>query len=415
MLFFALSSCTKTKDLINNTTTQTANEIKEKLTFYVDRLHSIADQPEPLDKSIIKLLSTEENPESIRYNRDELPPEYPFTYNPDVVDPQFVLTTSLLLSEFISIISQTPDFQEDHFSTVAFEDYFVKYKSVSEENQIYIEAYRYDTYLVDYDKASFVSAEVIFMDLVDNKMNFKYVRDNYEQFSGQNTHIRYYDMFVETGDMLNIMVNMKDTSFVSYQKHTREDDSLFLFTHSDEGLGFNYKDTTNDQFYSIFFNPMHELMQSFICYGTYNPKLSYSYYPENPQMIGIIKWNLLYVDGWDQVLVNMHDNDQIFIGDDEVLSDFNTEVSVDNYTDAETYLMIYDDSLTETIINLSDYGLFFDEVSLSQLLIDRSFLVNNYEDILVDHGFSIDMTTNGEILLDLIPFWGDERIIKSLL
>lgn len=415
MMITMFSSCRSINSYIKNVTIQTLDEIQEKILLYRNRLSTMINRPTVSNLSKKLPLATVIRPGSTLYSREELPPEYDYVYNPNVVDPEFVMKSSDVLDQYMEIIDLTDDFKEDSFASVPYEDYAVKYKVINEENQVYIEAYKYDSWNEEGTKNSFVDAEIIYMNLIENKMHFQMVRDVNENYGDHKTHRRYYEMLVESGDTMSMVVDMNETSFVSYQKHNKSDNSSFLFSNSEEGQGYQYTDVLTDTTYTIFFSELGISLQSFVIYGTYNPVLTFAFYPYDTNLNVTLKWNLLHVDGWDHVLVNQYDADSIFIGENELLKDFTTEVFVDIDTEASTYVVIPESSLTENFLNLTDHGLLFDDITLDQLLNDKLFLIENYQSLLISHGFSEDMSVNNQIIRDIFPFFGDEKIIRNLL
>lgn len=420
LALITLSGCTDsngdTTDVfgIVNKTKQTKEELQAKIEFYKERLLSMVDQPMEQNASSISQLSTNINPDTTLYSRDEMPPEYDYPYDPDAVDPEFIFMTTFTLGEFADAIAMANDVEENEFFTFDTEDYSLYLKVVNEDNQLYIESYSSQLNPEYWYRVYSVSVQIMYLNLVDDKVNFQYIRDHHSFMGDYEQHKRYYDLFIESGDMINVSVDMLDESYMDYQNYQKAEQSVFLFTNSEEGRGYNYTDNATNRFYSISFNGAGEVDSSFICYGIHNPTLSYSYRHDQMGQNVFLRWNLFDVSGWDHALVDRGGDDYIYLGSTQLLSDFRTEIQVEDYASASTYTTIPESELTESLLNLSDYGLSFDFITLEQLLIDSTYLVDHYPEVLLDYGFSTDMTANREILMNMFPFLGDEQIISDL-
>jgi hypothetical protein len=413
LTIITLSSCAligmkpgSNNSIFDNISTQTAQEIKDKIDFYKTRLLTLIDQPSEQSTYSNRKLSIETVDGSVIYPRDELPIEYDYPYDPDAVDPEFIMTKTMLLNEYEEAIDACDGFKEDAFCTVELEHDNVYLKVLNEGDKLFIEAYRYH---VDYQS---VNVDLIYLDLVEDKVQLQYVRDHYRRSENFDTHDRYFDIFNESGDMLNIHVNMKNDEEVYYQNAVRSSQNVFLFHNSEEGLGFNYTDSEQEIFYSVTFDAIGEIQNNFLSYGIHNPTFRYSQATYNESVR--LTWNLLDVDGWNKALVNENDYDKIYLDDTELLTGFLTDFSVQEHITAMTSITISEEEFSQQLINLSDYGLSYDEISYQQLITDRSYLANHYIDILEARGFVEDMSENKVRLLAMFPFVGDEDIINDL-
>lgn len=411
LFFLMMSSCGSNLSILKNSTKQTAEEIQNTLLLYKTRFLEMIDQPNEIQRSSVVPLSTQVSPNAVRYSRDELPPEYDYQTSSDVISPEFIMTTATILAEYIEMIGRTKEFVEDTFFTISQVDYMIKYKVINEDDQMYIEAYKYGSWA----QGNFVYSEIIYMYMVENKINFQQVRETNENDGGSHIERKYYDLFIESGDMLNIVIDLRNQQNIYYQNYQKNDGSTFLVTNSEEGLGFNYLDVATKKSYSIFFDQTNQLAFNSISYGTYHPKLTFTHNQFSFTGGIILKWNLLDIDGWNNIIVNGNDYDEIYVDDTRYLSDFLIEAFVDDYIDANVYVTINEDQLTEGLISLSDYGLSFDAVTYTELMQDRTFLVDHYQEILINQGFSENMTSNYEILYDLFPFFSDPQIVRQLM
>lgn len=394
----------------SNVTQQTAQELSNKILYYKDKLVSMSGLANQEMNSGNRTLSIDLGPNDVEYKRDELPPEYDYAATSNEVDPEFLMMVTEILNDYAVAIITAETFEEDVYFTIAFHEEEMKIKIRNEGDQLYIESYIYGSMIHNFSPYYHVSVNIMYMNMIDGHVYFEYVRDYYEKYNEIERHDRYYDFFYETGDMLNISVNMLNNQDVYYQNFEKENDKVFLFASSAEGMGFNYTDAATDTFYSTSFNSSMQAYGSFVSYGTHDPMFRYS--NQNGQVR--LQWNLFDVTGWDTIVTRPYDPDQIFMGDTEVLTGFSHDIQIAEYSSISTSLTLNEQDLTENVVNLSDYGLSFTGVTLSQVLEDASYLETHYPEILTSYGFSTDMTENHTSLLELFPFGADEQIVSDL-
>lgn len=412
----ALSSCNNASDYIfKNKSKQTKAEIQEKMLFYSNRLLSTIDETLSynmhLDSEYI-----EEQEEEIPYiNRDDLPPQYDYPYNPDLPDPEFLRHAAETLNLYYETLHLCDKFEEDVFCTIVHEGFDLYIRVKLEDDQLFIEAYRYDSYTSFQSKHSFVNTEYMYLNLIDEKIYLEVVRDDQEKIGDYERHQVYYDVYYESGDMFNVSVNKKMEADVSYQKFMKSTRSVFAFSNSEEGKGFNYTDSEHSIFHSLSYDPNGDIRGIYVVYGYHNPQFKVFHFPNNFFGDTQLTWNLFDVSGWDRVILNESGHDQIFNGETEVLQDFSTLFEVyPELSTAITYIFMNKEDVTEDVINLSRYGLSFDLITLEEVNEDLLFLQNNYVSILEEYGFDEDMSKNKQKLLDLFPYFANEAIVAEL-
>jgi len=411
-----LSGCNNGSDFVfKNKTKQTKAEIQEKMLFYSNHLLSTID--ETLSQNLhLDSVYEEEPEEEIPYiYRDDLPPQYDYPYNPDIPDPDFIRHSAEALNLYYETINLCDEFEEDVFCTIVHEGFDLYIRVKLEEDELFIEAYRYDSYSYFNTKHSFVNVEYMYLNMIDEKVFLEVVRDDKQKMNDSETQYVYYDVYYESGDMLNISVNMKMEADVHYQKFLKSEKSVFAFSNSEEGKGFNYTDSENNVFHSLSLYENGDIRGIYVVYGYHNPQFKFFYFPTNPWENVQMTWNLFDVAGWDRVVLNEYGHDQIFNGETEVLQDFSTLFEVyPELSTAITYIFMNKESVTQDIVDLSRYGLSFDFITLDEVNEDLEFLQNNHVSILEEYGFAEDMSKNKQKLLDLIPYFADETIVAEL-
>jgi hypothetical protein len=126
-----------------------------------------------------------------------------------------------------------------------------------------------------------------------------------------------------------------------------------------------------------------------------------------------LTWNLYSASGWNKCRIYSSADDHIFMDDTEVLQDFTISISIqDVYANAR--LKTAEAEFTEAMLNLSDYGLYFDAVTYTQLQLDIDYLDKNFLSIINEYGLSLNMTDNYNNLISLFPFMVDSTIIEEI-
>ncbi|MBU1143505.1 MAG: hypothetical protein KKH92_07670 [Firmicutes bacterium] len=411
-----ISGCANTGDGygFKNTSKQTKAEIQEKIQSYSDQLKANGGGLLNSNQSLSSDSGDEFPEDTPKINREDLPPEYDYPYDPDVVDPFFTQNAAMILDLYHEALDLCDEFEEDVFCTINYDEYDLYLRVKNEEEQLFIEAYHYHS-TSSFGGNSFVNAELMYLNRLDEKVYFELVRDFRERSGDYEIHNLYYDRYYESGDMLNISLNMNAEFDVYYQNYVRENHNVFLFSNSEEGRYYNYKDTATNKFHSLGYRDGIEVSNRFVGYGTHNPTFRYSFNWNSIYPPIQLTWNTLDITGWDSVELNENAHDRIFSGSEEVLADFSSVFSVyEDIMTAETYIFVHEEEITQGLISLSDYGLSFGNVTIEELISDIPFLENNYARILEEYGFVEDMAQNKTILLNMFPYLGNQDIIDEL-
>ncbi len=412
---FTISGCTNLAHYygFKNSSNQSKTEIQEKIAFYSNEMKADVEGLISSNQSLSAELEEEYPPGTIVYQREDLPPNYDYPYDPDIIDPHFLMNSAMALDSYNEALNSCDDFEEDVFCTIEYEDYNLYLKVRSEDDQLLIESYRYYSYTYVTNTQRYVNADIMYLDMIDEKIYLEHVRDFRVKNGDEEINQLYYDLYFESGDMLNISVNMNSEADVYYQNYVKSTQDIFSFSNNEEGLHFGYKDTVTEKYYSISFDQNQELKANFISYGTFDPSFRYDYNAYSTPQVRLI-WNMLDVTGWDDVVVFDYQYDRIYKDGTQILTDFTTTVEVYDYTTAESYIYVTPDEITKGLVSLSDHGLSFDHVTIEELNEDIPYFQTNYLTILEGYGFFEDMTQNKTLLYDLIPFFGDDEIISYL-
>lgn len=394
-----------------NSTQQSAQEIAEKMVYYENEFITLSGmQGTETGSQSITTLSTEISPGVIQYTRDELPPVYIYGDTSDDIDPNFLFMLAFLIGEYADAILAAELFEEDNFFTIERSNNSAYIKVKNEGDQLYIEAYNYEWFKSDNYAQYSICANLIYLNTIDGHVYLEYVRDNYGNANGYETHELYYDYFYDTGDMINMFINMFDPQSIYYQNFDKSERQNFLLVNSEEGMSFAYTDKATNIHHTISFDGAGELRDFYLVYGYHDP--IFRFFNENHQVR--IIWNLLYVDGWDKIVTDQSRGGYLYSGDTEVLQGFYHDFFIDEYTSIFSELSIPEENVTQSVVDLSDYGLSFDDITLAQAIQDSTYLVDHYPDILTLYGYSADMAANHNLMISKVPFVMNEEVFNYL-
>ena len=418
MLFlgtFIISGCKDTnRDAFGfiNTTIQTKEEIKEKLAFYIDRMLSSAELNLNVTTSSDNLfLATEADSDT--YTRDELPPKKTNHVNLDMIDPMTVKREGERLELYLSSLDLCEEFVEDVFCKITIEDTNILYKVRNEGHQLFIEAYHSSSFINDAGSMDYVTASIIYIDMIDDQMRYERILDTKRIRNDIEDRSISYHLYQESGDLINFGVNLLLNKDYFYQKYDRATETTFQFSNTEGDLNFKYNDYPNDILYLLNFID-DKVSTNLVSFGFSNAVLRYNY--SNPTGVPRyeLRWNLLDISGWDKVVVFDRVPAHVYNQDLEVLEDFTTEVTISDVTSAETYIRVAKEDITENLLNLSLYGLSFNQITIEELNQGITYLEDNHENLLKEHGFSLNIDRNRSKLLDLFPYLADQDLVEEL-
>jgi len=380
------------------------SNVEDKIVFYKTKLIELSGLEEEMIESELSfnnnyniiLLSTDYD----EYNRDDLPEQVPYVYEGNGIDPEFIINTTFTINEYLAVLNLCEDFEEDSFMETSYDSFDYLIKTSVDGDQLYIESYRFYQ-----DGGSDVFwADIMYFDMVDDKMIFKYVRDY-----SSSQHSIYYDEFSEAGDAISIALDADNQELTYYQVFDRDINMTFdLSNTSIGGVNMNYNAIDGSMFYGIKIGGDGSITRHSIRYGS----PTQFWYTNDAGEI-YLTWNLYSASGWNKCRIYSGADDHIFIDDTEVMQDFTISISIqDVYANAR--LTTTEALFAESMMNLSDYGLYFDAVTYTQLQLDIDYIDQNFLSIINEYGLSLNMSDNYNNLISLFPFTADSTIIEEI-
>ncbi len=388
-------------------TVSTRDEVIEKVVFYQGKIQNlIGSSAEGELSSGLTRLSTGET----FYTREDFALYDNQEYNEtSFVDIESLMNTEMTISTLKDTISRCESFVEGEFCDVAALDYEYAPDSrilmQTDGDRLYIESYRYNANL------NYVSAEIMFFDLIDGLVYFEYVRDNNENIGEVLFENVYYDRFIEGFGATAVAIRAGGEIYYQFDSTDGLDRLNFRILEGEKYI--SYRSRENQIYYTYSYSQYRDTDKYYIDFqrGT-KSFLKYKFNSFNTDVI--VQWNLLETTGWDKIGLTESNECHIYNGDVEILTDFYRN-AFHSYVEYAEIARDYDESeLTQSIIDLSDYGLLFSEVTLEQINTERDNLIDNFDILKTYHGFSESDDLNRQELLDMYPFFANEDIIAEL-
>jgi len=380
--------------------------IEDMIYFYIDKLIELGGIEDELLESEIYYESSNEkillSSGYTEYDKDNLPEQVVTEYLENGIDPELMIITTDTLNEFMTVLLACETFLEDEYFTLSVDELEYTMKFSVNGNELYIESYRHMM-----EDPDFLAIDLMYFDLVVDKVVFKYVRD----YRSSEDSYMYYDEFSETGDIISIALNVDQSMFILYQIYDRERNMTFELSNTFiHGVSMGYNASDGSIFYGIEIDDAGNINRYSMRYGGF-PQ-NFWYVKENEQIS--LMWNLYLAEGWNKCWIDSSGYDYIFLNDTRLLEDFNISISIaDRYANAR--IIVPDSAFTENVMNMTDYGLMFDAVTFAELNADIEYIEQNYQSIIEMYGLSIDMEDNYEILYDVLPFTANESIVEDIL
>ncbi len=388
-----------------NKTIQTSLDVQNKLVLYIDKVEDIHDKYS-YDYSY--------ETTSTIYQRDELPDSIPFLKlnSTNIQFDQF----SFLLSKYKIILEENDFFEENVFNDYHTIGYNLKLKIKLENDQLYIQAYEYRD-INEFDDKS-VSATLIYLNLVDDKLYYQCVKDYHATYgvdspiaSNYPGNRTFYDKFIEDGDNLSILIDHAYDNSYSYELHTVENPNGFLFFRSGSMFGVWVSSKDNSKRYTFYANDEEVALDDLYTAVSYITDIEGLKFTKRNSNSFEVSWNLMEVEGWNKLSIDPY---KVYIDDQEILTDLSLNAMVGEYTHLRVSMYVSEDQLTDNLLSLSGYGLSYDLVSAETLLEEIGYLEANYMDVLSDYGLENDSTKDKEYLMTILPFNSDQDLIDEL-
>lgn len=393
-------------------TVQTSQEIQDQLDVYIERVKQIR---------LKNRTEGSNNDQSSKvFQRDDLPDSYPYPSEHSIIAQLGVIEVAL--TRYKIIIESYEAFQENTYATINNIDDEFKIKIKIENNQMFIETYEYRIVAEDEDKS--VNARLIYLNLVDDKLYFEFLRDDqstyipvytYPSSFGNRT---YYDMFIEDGDCVSLYFDKNNKEDYYYESYSLENQLNFNLYVKNSNLYMRFTDHKISKGYTLNIDLSNEeINPTSLKIDYFSDIEGFSWVNEVENSYYDLSWNLMEVDGWTTLHAETNEwftDYKVFINDQEVSDLFRISAYVDEYTYLNAGLRVDKDEMSENIINLSIYDLYYDQISYEELIADIDYLNENYLTILNNQGFEIDHIKNTDYLLDMLSFKADQDIIDEL-
>jgi hypothetical protein len=377
--------------------------VQQKIVFYKTKLIELSGLDEAVMENEMSFthLSEAMGTPYDDYDREDLPQREPIVFEGNGIDPEMMINTSAILEEYLAVLDLCDDYVEDSFVVVDYEPFRYTLKSSVEGDLLFIESYRT---LLDQPSQS-VAVDIMEFDLIEGKVMFRYLRD----YDDVNREIAYEE-FSETGNILHAQINAKDHSFVAFQLYDRERNLMIRLSHPDSSRTYmNFDADDGSAKYSIRLGEEGNITRYNILFGFQTASFTYSHDAEEIHLY----WNLHLVQGWNRCRLFSYHDDQIFQNEIEKLQDFSVSISIEERF-AGARLTIPEALFTSSLMDLSDYGLFFDAVTFDELQSNLDYIDQNYLAILAQYELSLNMSANYDYVVSMLPFSADEAILEEL-
>ena len=398
-----------TTQIVTQAVTQeiTKANVEDKIVYYKGKLIEISGfEGEMLESemgyyhsdNIVKLSSSYDE-----YDREELPRRDIPEFTDGGINPENLIITADSLTRFINILDSCDNFKVDDFFNTTYDSLVYKMKMYTNGDELYIESYNYNL-----EDTNSIRVDIMHFNLIEDKVHFEYVREN----RSSESHELYYDEFSETGNVINIALDVNMSKLTNYQLYDRSINKSIYLNYFAGTLNMNLQNHSFDgkASYGIEIDDQDNISR----YGLQYNEESYqdfSYTKDGEEIY--LFWNLFLVDGWNKCRVYGNDNDKIYKDNTELLEDFEVKINTnDRYANAR--ITITESEFIESLINLSDFDLSFDFVTYSQLQTDIDYIDTNYITIMEEYGLTTDMSDNYNVLYEIIPFVSDESIIQTI-
>lgn len=378
--------------------------VQEKIVFYQTKLIELSGLDEAQmeeELSYIHVSSATASSGNDLIDREDLPQKEHSVFEGNGIDPEMIINMNAILDEFLAVLDICENYVADSFVVVENELFQYTIKTTLNGDYLFIESYRTDLEL----KGENVSTNIMEFDLIEGKIMFRHLMDIKDS-----RHDVYYDEFSEAGNILHASIDVKNQTFGEFQLYDRDQNLMLQIGRSNtEGFYMNYGPTEGSINYSIHLSDEGEITRYSIRYGQ---PTSFWYIQDDSEIH--LYWNLFLVQGWNKCRLNSISDDQIFQDDIEKLLDFSIMISIeDKFANARR--SIAESQFKSSMMDLSDFGMFFDAVTYETLQSDIDFIDQNHQAILTQYHLSMDLTANYDYVVGMLPFRVDEDFIEGLL
>ncbi len=402
-----ITGCAKEGDIFGsydfeNKTQHNLEQIKESLSNYQTRMDDLVDISDPYD---LPLQTT--------YTKDELT-QIALENDENSNEELMFYRTSLELNRVNTSLDSCELFEENSFCTYSNSFENIKIRVKMENNQLYIEEYRYNSNASGTEITAL--ANMFYLNLIEDKIYIEYVRDvNLKSAYNFRQYVTYESCY-QSVDYVSLNVDKNDNKlYYYYEENTTKNEELKVYNNSDnQDIYISYDDMEESFRSSIVLNEDLDITQSGVFYKKPLSTFKYTYLNGSDGQSLMLTWNLLEIQGWDRIEWNDMHQVEVFLDDDEVLVDYQINFYVGYVYDVSYTFDMNEEPLTQSILNLSNEDLLFSAISLEKLNQDKMFLEDNYMSVLKNYDFSLDSQENHDKIKKMIPFVADPLIIYEI-
>ncbi|MCD4826429.1 MAG: hypothetical protein K8Q99_01455 [Acholeplasmataceae bacterium] len=315
------------------------------------------------------------------------------------------LDLSKFLESTINGLETCTSFSEDDLC-ITQNVYFNAAVMVKTENdQLFIEFFKdskpNDSVGNDQDKR----VTMLYMNIVDDQLYFEYVRSIKKISEIMNMDTIYFNSYYESNKSIELSIDQNSNSKYQYREIDIEKGKR-IYVSNNRDFSVEYYNQEMSKLFRLYLDQDREILVNTI---EYHMPLSNLVYIDSLGQDNLIflEWDLKEVNGWDQIDTSMAGT--LIKDGQQVLGDYVLHVIKNGSNEAYISAMITEEEFTTNLLDLSAFGLFFDAISMEQLLEDSTYLEENYIDILEDFGFIGDLDEQYEFLETMIPFMLDSE------
>ena len=396
IVVFSLSGCKDKDDYTPETIydfgddpISSKEDITEKITFYIDKLTDLLDNNSLNNQRIVNLSDS-----TPKYTKDDF---NELTKLSTYIDEKEVDAVKTRLEDFKEDMDNCTDFIEGEFCAegLSFDSTIM---AKTREDKLYLE------YYFSYDEGTKVKyGGIMFFDLVEELLYFEFVREDNRLFEGNIHSQKDYDKFSE--EEYSMSIDIYSSGSTRYSYHNYDDTIINEFVIGNQSPHSYYWDSEKGVMFYTSYNSDLELSNYSIRFNdSYKYALQYYYHPNVGEHRRVITWNLLKTTGWDYIESSSYSDCKVFKDDTEILIGFDTVMLIDNTEYAHTTMVISKELITQSVIDLSDYGVSFNEVEWSKIQTEEEYFLANYTNILSMMGFPGTQAVITEDVRLLIPF-----------
>jgi len=215
--------------------------------------------------------------------------------------------------------------------------------------------------------------------------------------------------------VISVGLDLFDEAYHEYIIRDRETGDQILLGGNAEESFTTHLDTGSDRIVVMTLDALGAVTYVNLVYGIQRRSLTYQTWEDEGTSHASLTWNLYDVAGWDRAAIWACANDAIYQGETRMLETFSVEVAPEeNYPFANARYEFEPGALTAGLVDLSDFGLLFTEITAQRLLTDLDNLSADRLAVMALYGFGPDVAVNRNLVFAMVPFRADPGLIDTL-